>query len=331
MKVLELEILYDGVFLEKIKLSKEYSITEILNVLDNYKKTLSIKIINLEIEPIFQLNIKEHWVLDYICDLLNIKLRAESLKIIRYLFMIYSLSENNFGIVDDYIIKNHRSILVNYTEVIADRNYLISKHFLINYFNEKNLILCYLFIRDLIENIKVYLFFLRGAIEEETIHFKNGIGIRHNINKKVKDDIHSKLEIENQSWEFDIKEIIKNNPSLKVWNLELKRMKDYNDLCNGFIHKNGFTRISPRYINRINDNQLLEIWYDVVKFYFTITAAYDGKSIESSDYMDYIEMGEEPPCGCESWIAPIFQEFVDLEFTLEEKQKIQNESYMDIK
>lgn len=331
MYILKLEILYDGVFLERVNPSKEYSIREIVEILNNYKKSISIKIVNLEMEPMFQLNVKEYLVIDYICDVINIKLKPESLKIIRYLSMIYSLSENNFGVVDDHIIKNNSPVIVNYAEVIAERNYLISKHFLINYFNEKNLLICYLFIRDLIENIKVYLFFLRGSIEEETIKFSNGFAIRHNVNQKVKDDIHNKLENENQSWEFDIKDIIKHNPSLKVWGLELKKLKEYNELCNAYIHKNGFTKISPRYINRVSGNQLLEIWYDVIKFYFTITAAYDGKSIESSDYMDYVEMGEEPPDGCQCWVAPIFQEFIDLEFTEDEKKKIQYESYMDIK
>lgn len=58
---------------------------------------------------------------------------------------------------------------------------------------------------------------------------------------------------------------------------------------------------------------------------------YDGKSIESIDYIDYIENGEEPPDGCQYWIAQIFQDFIDAEYTKEEKNKIINQSYMDIK
>ena len=331
MEISKLEILYDGIFLELIDLPKKYSKEEIKEVLKDYSKSLAINIVNIESEAIFQIIIKEHWVINYICELLNIKFNAKSQKILRYLLVLDSLFENNFCIVDDHIIKNSRPILVNYTEVIAERNYLISKYFLISLINKKDLLLCYLFIRDLIENIKVYLYFLRGAIEEEVFKFSNGMAVRHNVNKKVKDDIHDKLENENQSWDFDVTNIIKNNPSLNAWNAELKRLKEYNDLCNSFIHKNGFIKISPRYINRLNNIDLLEIWYDIVKFYFTITAAYDGKSIESSDYMDYMDMGKEPPEDCQFCVASIFQEFIDCEFTKDEKNKIKNESYMDIK
>ena len=106
-------------------------------------------------------------------------------------------------------------------------------------------------------------------------------------------------------------------------------IKKINEKCNNYIHKNGFSKISPKYIN--NDIELLENWYKLIKFYFAITASYDGKSIESTDYIDYIENGEEPPDGCQHWIAPNFQDFIDAEYTKEEKNKIINQSYMDIK
>ena len=89
-------------------------------------------------------------------------------------------------------------------------------------------------------------------------------------------------------------------------------LKKINEKCNNYIHKNGFTKISPKHIN--NDIELLENWYRLIKFYFAITASYDGKSIESTDYIDYIENGEEPPDGCQQWIAPIFQDFIDAEY-----------------
>lgn len=331
MEISKLEVLYDGFFLELINLPKIYSIEELKQILNTYKRSLSLNIANIESEVIFQVDIKERCVINYICKFFNIKFNEKSKKILRYLFVLDSLYENNFCIVDDHIIKNNKHILVNYTEVIAERNYLISKYFLINFIKQKDLLLCYLFIRDLIENIKVYLFFLRGAIKEEITKYAGGIAVKHDINEKLKNDIHNKLENENQSWDFDITNIIKNNPSLNAWNVELKRLKEYNDLCNGFIHKNGFVKISPRYIDKLNNVNLLDIWYDIIKFYFTITVAYDGKSIESSDYRDCMDMGEKPPEDCQFWVAPVFQEFIDLEFTDIEKSKLKNESYMDIK
>ena len=51
-------------------------------------------------------------------------------------------------------------------------NYKKSSHFskfLINLLNKKSILLCYFLIRDIIENIKLYLYLLRGAIKEEII------------------------------------------------------------------------------------------------------------------------------------------------------------------
>ena len=117
----------------------------------------------------------------------------------------------------------------------------------------------------------------------------------------------------------------------KKSNIKSLEIKEINEKCNNYIHKNGFTKISPKYINENNDTELLENWYKIIKFYFTITASYDGKSIASSDCMDYIENEEEPSEECQHWIASTFQDFIDAEYINEEKNKIINQSYMDIK
>lgn len=172
----------------------------------------------------FQIDIKEHWILDYVLKDLNIELNNKSLKIIRYVNVLYSLY-NNYQIVDDLIIKNKRSILVNYTESISYRNYIISKQFLINLLNKKSILLCYFLIRDIIENIKLYLYLLRGAIKEEIIDNKHGKIIKYIVNEKVKNEIHLKLEKENSSWNFDIRDLIRENPTLENWSNELIEIK----------------------------------------------------------------------------------------------------------
>lgn len=334
MKIVEIEILYDGIFLEKAKLKKKYNVDEMVDLIRNKKDisfSVSINILNLPLSMIFQIDIKEHWILNNILSNLNIELNSESLKIIRYINVLYSLYDNNYQFVDDLIIKNKRSILVNYTESIAYRNYIISKQFLTNLLNKKNILLCYFSIRDIIENIKVYLYLLRGAIKEEIIRSEHQTIIKYILNEEVKNEIHLKLEKENESWNFDIMDLVKRNPTLKVWNNELLEIKEINEKCNNYIHKNGFTKISPKYINENNDTELLENWYKIIKFYFTITASYDGKSIASSDCMDYIENEEEPSEECQHWIASTFQDFIDAEYINEEKNKIINQSYMDIK
>ena len=131
LKVDEIEVLYDEIFLERIKLKKEYTADEIIDLLKK-KVHVGINILNLPLSMTFQIDIKEHWILDDVLKDLNIELNNKSLKIIRYVNVLYSLYNNNYQIVDDLIIKNKRSILVNYTESISYRNYIISKQFLIN-------------------------------------------------------------------------------------------------------------------------------------------------------------------------------------------------------
>ena len=78
-------------------------------------------------------------------------------------------------------------------------NYQKSSHFskfLINLLNKKSILLCYFLIRDIIENIKLYLYLLRGAIKEEIIDNKHGKIIKYIVNEKVKNEIHLKLEKE---------------------------------------------------------------------------------------------------------------------------------------
>ena len=140
LKVDEIEVLYDEIFLERIKLKKEYTADEIIDLLKK-KVHVGINILNLPLSMTFQIDIKEHWILDDVLKDLNIELNNKSLKIIRYVNVLYSLYNNNYQIVDDLIIKNKRSILVNYTESISYRNYIISKQFLINLLNKKSILL----------------------------------------------------------------------------------------------------------------------------------------------------------------------------------------------
>lgn len=63
MKIVEIEILYDGIFLEKAKLKKKYNVDEMVDLIRNKKDisfSVSINILNLPLSMIFQIDIKEH-------------------------------------------------------------------------------------------------------------------------------------------------------------------------------------------------------------------------------------------------------------------------------
>lgn len=330
MKYKSTEILYKGILLEKIKSSK--TIEEIQNYI-RVQNSLMMKDIAFSVINIFDnqgeliIDIKEEYLIDNIIKFSEISLNDKSLKIIRYVSMLEGLY-NNSDTIDDRIIKEREVNLINFTELISNRNLAISIPFLINIMNKNNDIVSYFLLRDLIENVKLYLYFIRGPITEEIILFKQGgNALRELVDDKVKKEIRKNLSEENQNWGFDIKKIIKNNQSLKLWSKELKKLEETNNICNSHIHKNGYSKLNVKFKSEID---FLEEYFYVIKFYFTLVVCYSGMNIHSSDYTDYLDFGEEPPDGCQIWVAPIFKKFINEEYSLSEKEKLVDQSYMEI-
>lgn len=314
MKSRNFQILFNGIILEKIVLNKEYTINELLKFSDDNESFgnvnhIIINAIHIQKNLYFQINFKEEYLVKKIEKFLKIKLNPQSNKIILYLEVLKYLGYINDSFLDNSIITDNGTFLsINYIDIMSERNHLLSVCFLKNYFNDDNYLLCYFVLRDLIENIKLYLYFL---VEN---------------NNKIKE----KLENENQDWDFNIKNIINKNPSLKNWKTELNEINKINNLCNSYIHKNGYSKIAPRNIRNNQEESLLNMWYKVIKFNFTIVACYDGKSISNSDYCDCLDIGIQPIKDSQYWVAPIFQKFIDMEYNSEEKEKLKKQSYMSI-
>lgn len=317
MDIYEFDLLYDEIFLEKITLNIHYTKKEFIDLLykSNIFFDINLNIINIGQNEKYQLNIREEYALEIFLSILNIQLNEKSLKIIKYLNILNDLCESPNNFLDDYFLKKGKVSLVNYVEIISERNYMISKNLLINFLNKKNVLLCYYFTRDLVENLKLYIYFLTTSIED---------------NKKEKNIIHYNLENEGNNWEYDIKKIIKKYPSLNFWKKDFNLIKNINDDCNNYIHKNGFTKISPRLININNSTDFLGNWYIIIKFFFTIVTILDCKSISSSDNLDFIENSASLSNKFQNAIAPAFQKFIDSEYTNEEKMELKKECYMYI-
>ena len=111
---------------------------------------------------------------------------------------------------------------------------------------------------------------------------------------------------------------------------EFKELDKINTMCNDWIHKNGYSKINIKYFREIDKEDLKNKMYYILKVFFMIVCCYDGESISSSDYSDCIDNDEEPPYGSESWIAPVFQKFIDNVYTKEEKNVLQENCYMEI-
>lgn len=330
MKILEVDLLYDEIFLEKVKLNKSYSQKELFSLLNEYITNweISINIIKIGQAQKYQLNIIECYVFDEVLHKLNIKITETSSKIIKYLNILVSLFENPVRYIDTKFVKEKMITLINYVEIFSERNYMFSKTFLMNYLNNKNLLVCYYSIRDLLENIELYVYFLIGdkkknlKNEEDYIYYMNY--------EEISDKITLNLKNEDSSWDYNFKKIVNETTSLKALSSIFFDLKKYKDICNNYIHKNGFNKISPRLVNKNNNIDLLEVWYKVIKCYFTIIATHDGTKILSSDYYDSFEHGDYPSSFHMNSIAPIFQNFIDSEYTEEEKNKIKNLSNINI-
>lgn len=324
------EILYKGILLQSIGSNK--TIEEIQKHIQD-QNSMMLKDITFSIADVFNnsgtlvIDIKEEYLIKYLTNFLGKPLNCTSINVIKYINMLEELY-NNSDTIDEKIIKENKLSLINYTELISNRNLSISIPLLANVMKDKNNIVSYYLLRDLIENIKLYLYFIRGPIVEETIVFQNGgRALRELKNEKTKQDIIDKLSKENQNWSFDIKQIINNNPSLKIWSDELKRIETTNNICNAYIHKNGYSKLKAQVNPEIN---FLEEYFYITKFYFTLVVCYSGMNIHSSDYTDYLDFGEEPPDGSQTWIAPIFKRFIDEEYSSIEKAKLIEQSYMSI-
>ena len=80
------------------------------------------------------------------------------------------LSKNDF--IDKTVSTNKIKLMVSYAGIIADRNYEIVKQLFRNLQNKESQLVCSLLLRDLIENIKLYLYFIIGNKKE--IYFEEG-------------------------------------------------------------------------------------------------------------------------------------------------------------
>lgn len=316
MIVSKIGLLYCGVFLEDVELKVPSEIKKLKECFELGIVDIDISIINITSEPKCLLNMKDSYLIDKVESLLKNKISKKSKKIIKYLEVLYYLEDLNFnGSVDNVVCVENKGVLFNYTEKISNRILSFSKYFLIDLMGNNDFA-CYYFLRDIIEDIKLYLYFI--IVPEDKSYIEHKETIRNN------------LENEGNGWNYDIKKIIMNNQSTKIWIKEISRIEEYNNICNDYIHKNGFSKFAPNIYNKVVGINLLDAWYDTIKIYFILIVCLDGKSIASTDYGDYLLMDLEPLPDSQYSIASIFQDFISSEFDNDTITKMKEQSYMII-
>lgn len=92
---------------------------------------------------------------------------------------------------------------------------------------------------------------------------------------------------------------------------------------NNYVHANGSKYIManlPNFIYRHRKNmlrQLVSTTRGIMVIFISLLILIKPTLIQSSDYIDYLDMGQTPPEGSQYWIGPIFQNFIDTDIVRE--------------
>lgn len=328
--IAKINILYKNILLTHIKLKNKVSVQSIVKTFNqDIPIGFTISVPNIFLEELIDCNILESYLFDkqFLGVSFSSILKKEDWQIIKYIDILEFLSDSNF--IDKTVESSNGVEGISFACIIAQRNLEILKSLLKEY-RSRNFLLCSFLLRDIIENIKLYLHFIRGAKKEQIIETEHCILTREIVSQKINDEIADNLAMENKDWNFNIKEIVNNNKSLSLWHNDLKTIERINTSCNSNIHKIGLSRILPRKINASKSKITLKDIFFCVRFFITLIVCYDGKELSSSVYIDYVDSGMEPPIDSQYWIASICKDFIDSEYTEEEIEKLKSMTYMDL-
>lgn len=116
---------------------------------------------------------------------------------------------------------------------------------------------------------------------------------------------------------------------------------DCNRKLNNYVHSNGIDYIQrnlPQFIgNRIEQytNEIVDLIIDITSMILCIYILIDPSCIQSSDFLDFMDAGMQPPEDCQYWVAGIAQSFINnyvdkIEKGLKEFLKNENKYGMNI-
>ena len=86
---------------------------------------------------------------------------------------------------------------------------------------------------------------------------------------------------------------------------------------NNYVHANGSKYIMSNLPSFIYDhrkdviNHIVLTIRDIMVIFVSLIILIKPSSIQSCDYIDYLDIGETPPEGSQYWVAPIIQNFID--------------------
>lgn len=123
--------------------------------------------------------------------------------------------------------------------------------------------------------------------------------------------------------------IVSNNEKVKYVfdNFLADKWKKEDRKLNNYVHTNGKNFLMNNYIyqNRKEqqDNELIETVQNITDIFLSLLALIDSKKLQSSDYLDALEMNIEPLEESQYWICPIIEEYMNDRFSKKMLQYIQ--------
>ena len=116
------------------------------------------------------------------------------------------------------------------------------------------------------------------------------------------------------------KDLIGNNDRVKYLfaNFFNSIWTDTDRTLNNYVHTNGKKYLTDNYIYQKNkrekDQELINNLQRLTDIFLCLLAVIDSTKMHSSDYMDYMEMGTQPPEGCQYWVCPCIIDYMNNRF-----------------
>lgn len=89
-------------------------------------------------------------------------------------------------------------------------------------------------------------------------------------------------------------------------------------ILNNYVHVNGKKYLTDNYSYQIDPakkmSELVDTLQHITNIFLCLLAVVDSTKMMSSDYRDYMEMGEKPPDNCQYWVFPCIVDYMNTYF-----------------
>ena len=91
-----------------------------------------------------------------------------------------------------------------------------------------------------------------------------------------------------------------------------------NKKIDNYVHTNGIKYLTDNYAFQVDkeqkENELIETLQSITDIFLSLLAVIDSTKLQSSDYLDALEIGMEPIEGSQYWVCPIIAEYMNDRF-----------------